>query len=129
MNESQFYNLLKTQCVNLKMFRIETAQKDGFPDVLYINKTNGFQGLIELKAMVKMPTSIKRSGLRVEQNIFHLDWSRNGGTSYVLCWCDLEQVALLWKGEDVFPAWKNNTLGKYIIIPRDKLHQLINFIQ
>jgi hypothetical protein len=97
--------------------------------VLYINKNSSFQGLIELKAMVRLPTSIKRAGLRVEQNIFHLDWSSSGGTSYILCWCELEQVALLWKGEDVFPAWKSNSMGNFTVIPRAQLNQLAQIVQ
>lgn len=129
MNESQFYTFLKKENAALRMFRVETAQKDGFPDIVYINKSSKFQGLLELKAVVRMPKSIKSTGLTVEQNLFHYDWSCDGGVSYVLCWVELEQCALLWEGSEIFPAWRNGTLGSYKMLPKTALTNLSHFIR
>lgn len=129
MNESQFYKLLKSECADLKLFRVETTQKDGFPDVVYINRRSFFQGLLELKAVLRMPKIIKQTGLSVEQNLFHYDWAENGGTSYVLCWVELEQHALLWEGSEIFPAWRENDLGTYRVIPKAAIGTLSQFIR
>jgi hypothetical protein len=129
MNESEFYRCLKKTCSDLFLFRVETVQKDGFPDIAYVNKRSLSQGLMELKAVLRLPKTIKATGLTVEQNLFHYGWSQEGGVSYVLCWVELEQCALLWEGSEIFPAWRRGDTGVYQTIPKAALGYLSHYIR
>jgi hypothetical protein len=129
MNESAFYKFLRKECTDLKLCRVESAQRDGFPDILYLNKLTSFQAPLELKAMLTMPKSVKATGLRVEQNLWHYDWTVSGGTSYVLCWVETEQCALLWQGAELFPAWRKGSLGVHKVVPRIQLRNLVKYLR
>lgn len=68
--------------------RIENLVGDGIPDVL-CSTVHGGTCLIELKAKDVLPSRetskvLGEHGVRVSQKNWHLDWKRNGGTSWFL---------------------------------------------
>lgn len=79
--------------------RIENMVGDGIPDVL-CSTVHAGTSFIELKAQDVLPARedskvLGSAGLRVSQRNWHLDWKRNGGTSWVLIGIEQTHFLLL----------------------------------
>lgn len=71
----------------VRLERIENVVSVGTPDLLCL--ANGKTSMVELKAVEDWPARattrvLGSQGLSVDQKNWHHDWTRNGGTSFII---------------------------------------------
>ena len=87
-HEQKLWDTMKRRLLGRKMWRVENAVWTGMPDLITLD--SGRSAWVELKAPAepKRPTTavLKAADhpLTAEQINFHLDWTREGGRSWIL---------------------------------------------
>lgn len=102
LHEQRLWDTMKRRLLGRKMWRVENAVFVGMPDVITVD--GGRTSWVELKAP-KMParptTRVLGSSdhpLSREQINFHLDWTREGGRSWILIRCRPDLQLFLVEG-------------------------------
>lgn len=88
--EQRFWDRTRARlAADFRLERIENLAAVGTPDVLATARATGRTSLIELKAVVGLPTRLTtrvlgRGGLSQDQKNWHLDFARAKGKAYIL---------------------------------------------
>jgi hypothetical protein len=92
MSEKQFWTFVRSN-LDLQMYRVENKVAVGMPDVHYVSECGG--GWIELKYIpgfqIKGRTKI---GVRKSQAIWHTNYKKYGGISWILLRVGREKIFL-----------------------------------
>jgi hypothetical protein len=96
MSERNFWSLIRPN-LGIKMYRVENKVAAGMPDIHYVSESGS--GWIELKYIpgfqIKGRTKI---GIRKAQAIWHRNYRKNGGISWILLRVGREKI-FLFSGE------------------------------
>ena len=92
MSESNFWTLVRNN-LQMKMWRVENRVMKGMPDVHYLSE--GKTGWIELKYMNKWPKKRFSTGLKLSQVFWARNYTKNGGSSWILIRIAREFTALV----------------------------------
>ena len=80
MSEANFWAIMRHNCKNIKLMRVENKCEPGMPDIHFITK-QGTTGWIELKYIDKLSRRVK---LRPNQPKWLTDYSKMGGCAMII---------------------------------------------
>jgi hypothetical protein len=92
MSEKQFWTFVRSN-LDLQMYRVENKVAVGMPDVHYVSECGG--GWIELKYIPRFQIKGRtKIGVRKSQAIWHTNYKKYGGISWILLRVGREKIFL-----------------------------------